>query len=236
MRAALLATLLAVVLAAGTVLAPPPARAETMMDAAIAAQRAPPGSIYVVVPPGGDLAEAFAHGLGAQLRRHLSAFVLAMQVPQPVLRLFESTAGYPPVPPARLVERLDALAVVTLRLETAPSRGRTTRSLWLSIDFAPHPGLAPRVEAAASTLQEGAAALADFERGLGPRWTRHAVLATVAREFALLGDAAEPPRLRALQQFLAQEARFAQAADPDAAALQTLRDAIDQAPRLRGRR
>jgi hypothetical protein len=116
-----------------------------------------------------------------------------------VLRLFESPAGYPPVPPARLVERLDALAVVTLRLETAPSRGRTTRSLWLSIDFAPHPGLAPRVEAAASTLQEGAAALADFERGLGPRWTRHAVLATVAREFALLGDAAEPPRLRALQ-------------------------------------
>jgi hypothetical protein len=102
MRAALLATLLAVVLAAGPVLAPPPARAEMMMDAAIAAQRAPPGSIYVVVPPGGDLAEAFAHGLGAQLRRHLSAFVLAMQVPQPVLRLFESPAGYPPVPPARL--------------------------------------------------------------------------------------------------------------------------------------
>jgi hypothetical protein len=58
----------------------------------------------------------------------------------------------------------------------------------------------------------------------------------VAREFAQLGDAAEPPRLRALQQFLAQEARQAQAADPDAAALQTLRDAIDQAPRLRGRR
>jgi hypothetical protein len=236
MRLARLATLLVAVFASGAAVAPASARAETMMDAAIEAQRAPPGSIYVIVPPGGDLAEAFALGLGPQLRRHLSAFVLALQVPQPVLRLFESPAGHPPVPPARLVERLDALAVVTLRLETAPSRGRTTRSLWLAIDFAPYPGLAPRVEAAASTLQDGAAALADFERGLGPRWTRHAVLAMVAREFAQLGDAAEPPRLRALQQFLAQEARQAQAADPDAAALQTLRDAIDQAPRLRGRR
>ena len=214
--------------------APRAAAQQPQPDPDFEAQRAPPGSIYVLSPTGGELAEAFAVGLGPRLRQHLAAFVLAMQVPEPGLRILSGASGQPA---AGLVAQLDALAVVSLRLETAQGRGRVTRSLWLALNFAPFPGLPARVEfAASSAAQDPAAALAEFERALGPRWTRHAVLAIAAREFALLGQAAEPPRLRALQHFLAQEARQAAAADPDAAALQALREAIDQSPRLRGRR
>ena len=231
--------ILAVVLTAA-VLAPanaPRARAETALEAAIAAQRAPAGSIYVATTGGSDIAEALAARLGPLLRRHLSAFVLAMQVPEPAVRILELPAGVPPPPPRALVAPLDALAVVTLRAEAAPSRGRPSRSMWLAIEFAPIPGLPARFEAAASSgATDGAIALAEFERSLGPRWTRHAVLGIAAREFALLGEAAAPPRLRALQHFLSQEARQAPATDPDAVALQALRDAIDRSPRLGGRR
>lgn len=230
--AALAALALAVTLATG---APSPAAAQPAPPEPDGeAQRGPPGAIYVLTPSGADLPEAFAAGLGPRLRQHLSAFVLAMQVPEPALR---SVAAAPDQLPAQLISQRDALAVVTLRLDSAQSRGRTTRSLWLALHFAPIAGLPARVEfTASSTAQDPATALAEFERVLGPRWTRHAVLAIAAREFALLGPAAEPPRLRALQHFLAQEARQAPPVDPDAAALQTLREAIDQAPRLRGRR
>ena len=212
-----------------------PARAETALDAALAAQRAAPGSIYVTTTGGSDVADALAARLAPLLRRHLSAFVLAMQVPEPAVRTIDLPAGAPP--PRALLGVLDALAIVTLRSEAPPTRGRPARSMWLAIEFAPVPGLPTRFEAAASSAAtDGAVALAEFERSLGPRWTRHAVLAIAAREFALLGEAAEPPRLRALQQFLSQEARQAAASDPDAAALQALRDAIDRSPRLGGRR
>lgn len=215
----------------------PHARAESPLDAALAAQRAAPGSIYVATTGGSDLAEALAARLGPLLRRHLSAFVLAMQVPEPAVRSLEFPAGATPPSPRALVGLLDALAVVTLRAEAPPTRGRPSRSMWLAIEFAPIPGLPARFEAAASSgATDGAVALAEFERSLGPRWARHAVLGIAAREFALLGDAADPPRLRALQHFLTQEARQAPATDPDAAALQALRDAVDRSPRLGGRR
>lgn len=234
--AALAALALAVTLATG---APSPAAAQPVpAESDGEAQRGPPGAIYVLTPSGADLPEAFAAGLGPRLRQHLSAFVLAMQVPEPALRSVAAAPDQLPAQlPAQLIAQRDALAVVTLRLDSAQGRGRTTRSLWLALHFAPIAGLPARVEfTASSTAQDPATALAEFERVLGPRWTRHAVLAIAAREFALLGPAAEPPRLRALQHFLAQEARQAPPVDPDAAALQTLREAIDQAPRLRGRR
>jgi len=211
-------------LAALSIAAAPSALAAEPAAPSLEAQRAAPGAIYVLPPAGGEIADAFATGLGLRLRQHLAAFVLTMQVPEPPLRMLDLPPGAPPPPPQ-------------LRLETVQGRGRVTRTLSMVLHFAPVPGLSPRIEfAAASAAPDAPAALAEFERSLGPRWTRHAVLAIAAREFALLGDAAEPPRLRALQHFLAQEARQAAPGDPDAAALQALRDAIDQSSRLRGRR
>lgn len=222
-------------LAALSIAAAPAAMAAEPAVPSLEAQRAAPGAIYVLTPAGGEIADAFAAGLGLRLRQHLAAFVLTMQVPEPPLRMLELPPGAPP--PPQLIAQLDALALAVLRLETVQGRGRVTRTLSMVLHFAPVPGLSPRVEfAAASAAPDAPVALAEFERSLGPRWTRHAVLAIAAREFALLGDAAEPPRLRALQHFLAQEARQAAPGDPDAAALQALRDAIDQSPRLRGRR
>lgn len=232
MRRAILVLVLAVLPIA---VAPPRVAAQSAAPG-IEAQRAAPGAIYVLPPAGGELAEAFAAGLAPRLRQHLAAFVLAMQVPEPPLRLLEPAPGPAPAAPA-LIEQLDALALVTLRLDNVQGRGRSTRTLTMTMNFANVPGLPPRAEfAVASAAPDPAAALAEFERGLGPRWTRHAVLAIAAREFALLGTAAEPPRLRALLHFLAQEARQASPGDPDEAALQALREAIDRSSRLRGRR
>jgi hypothetical protein len=229
-------SLVAPFVVARSIAAAPAAKATEPAVPAIEAQRAAPGAIYVLPPAGGEIADAFAAGLGLRLRQHLAAFVLAMQVPEPPLRILELPPAAVP-PPAQLIAQLDALALAVLRLDTVQGRGRVTRTLSIVLHFAPVPGLSPRIEfAAASAAPDAPVALAEFERSLGPRWTRHAVLAIAAREFALLGAAAEPPRLRALQHFLAQEARQAVPGDPDAAALQSLRDTIDQAPRLRGRR
>jgi hypothetical protein len=84
---------------------------------------------------------------------------------------------------------------------------------------------------------EGAAAVAELERLLVPRWARLAILGWGGREFAAASRAGDMPRLRALQQLLVHELRVSGRVTGDFVEhLQALQRATEDAIRRMGPR
>jgi len=200
------------------------------------AQRVPAGAILVLPAPDGDEAASLAAAIAPDLLRHLSSFSLSAPLSEPAVRRLDALpAGMDMPAPAILHALFSPLALVTTRVDAPPAspRGRAARSATVVVE-AYHAGGGSRAELAASVALEGPAAMAELFRVLAPRWRRHAVIAAGTAGLARAGG--DVQRLRALQGFVAQEIRISGPGEEDAAPLEALRAAIEEALRRQPRR
>lgn len=173
------------------------------------------GTIFVVADgaqgPGVETRDLALAELGRAVRQHVSTFVLASAAPEITVQVLDLPAlGIEPgISLGRVAERLNALAIVSARPElVAPARGRSVQTLATTVHLAVGaPGVPASYEFDEGVGADGAAAAAEFERMLLPRWARLAVIAWGAREFAVADRASDVQRLRALQQLLVNELR-----------------------------
>lgn len=157
---------------------------------------------------GEEVAEQARVAFGRMIRRHLTGFTLATPLPELVVRNLDLAALEldDAVAPAALIEPLDALAVMGGRFETGAVRGRIV----VVSEFALR-GASARLpmtfRAEDSISAEPAAALAELERLVAPRWARLSVLVLAASELGKAAATSDALRLRAVQQIVAQELR-----------------------------
>lgn len=210
------------------------------------ALRSPGGGAIFVVADGdhgqsAEIRDLVAAELARAVRQHVSTFVLGSPTPELVVRSLDLPAlGLDPgVPLGRLAERLNALMIVSARVDSVtPPRGRPVQTLVSAIHFGePGAGLPASYEFDDVTQLDGAAAVAEFERVLVPRWARLALLGWGGREFTAANRGSDMQRLRALQQVLVHELRGSGRATGDfVAQLQALQRATEDAIRRIGPR
>lgn len=210
------------------------------------ALRSPGGATIFVVADGeqgqgAEIRDLVTAELARAVRQHASSFVLGSPTPDFVVKSLDLAslgidAG---MPAARLAESLNALMIVSARIDTVvPPRGRAVHTLASTVHLGETgAGLPASYGFDDAAALDGAGAVAEFERVLAPRWARLAILGWGVRELAAASRAGDMQRLRALQQLLVHELRASGRATGDfVLQLQALQRAAEDAIRRIGPR
>jgi hypothetical protein len=203
------------------------------------------GTVFVVADvaqgQGAEIRDLVTAEIARAVRQHVSTFVLGGPPPEIAVQPLDLSAlgidrG---APLGGLAERLNALMIVSARVDTlAQPRGRPIQVLSSTVHFGePSAVLPASYDFDDTAAAEGAAAVAELERLLVPRWARLAILGWGGREFAAASRAGDMPRLRALQQLLVHELRVSGRVTGDFVEhLQALQRATEDAIRRMGPR